>query len=269
MATGLEGVDVEIASPQGSGVPPQLGGSNGDATVPSQGAQSDQRQYPRRKLMGFTIIWLLTVVCIFARGGKGTAGLVPYCSVWYWLVAVATIFALAAVSIQSARRAISEGRTPEEEGELQWSGATARQVARWSLMAGTLAALCGIGGGMVMGPILLDLGFLPQVQAATTATTLMVMSTSTCLAFLVAGTIPIDYAFWLAFATGVGAVVGKAGIGYVVKKFRRPSAIMFLLGGIILASVVVMGVTGIIDIANDIRHGRDMLFKPVCRKHFK
>merc|ERR1712176_1175040 len=131
-------------------------------------------------------------------------------------------------------------------------------------MGGAVAALCGIGGGMVMGPILLNLGFAPQVQSATTATTLFVMSTSTCIAFLVAGTAPPDFSFWLAFATGLGAVFGKAVIGWLVKKFRRPSLIMFLLGGIISLSVIVMFITGVIDIANDIQQGKDMLFSGFC-----
>merc|ERR1712151_943259 len=142
------------------------------------------------------------------------------------------IAALASISVQATRRAVTEAiskpeRAPEIEGELQWTVHTSMSVVRWSLMAGTLAAMCGIGGGMVMGPKLLDLGFLPQVQSATTATTLFVMSTSTCLAFLVDGTAPPDYAFWLAFATSLGAVVGKALIGWVIKRFRRPSVLMF------------------------------------------
>jgi len=229
----------------------------------------EQRQYPRRKLLGFGAIWMITVACILARGGKGSAGLVPFCSAWYWLVALATIMVLACISAQAAKRAVAEGRArperaPEVEGELQWTPRAAMSVTMWSLLAGTLAALCGIGGGMVMGPILLDLGFLPQVQSATTATTLFVMSTSTCLAFLVAGAVPVDYVFWLAAATGAGAIFGKAIVGYFVKKLRRPSIIMFLLGGIIAASVVVMGTTGAIDIVNDIRNGEDMLFKGFC-----
>merc|ERR1712151_784576 len=179
------------------------------------------------------------------------------------------IAALASISVQATRRAVTEAiskpeRAPEIEGELQWTVHTSMSVVRWSLMAGTLAALCGIGGGMVMGPILLDLGFLPQVQSATTATTLFVMSSSTCIAFLVEGIAPLDYAIWLAFATGVGAVFGKSIIGYCVKKFRRPSLIMFLLGGIITASMLVMSITGTIDVVNDVRNDQDMLFTGAC-----
>merc|ERR1712107_765625 len=83
------------------------------------------------------------------------------------------------------------------------------------------------------------------------------MSSSTAIAFLVQGSAPFDYAAFLACATGVGAVFGKIVVGWVVKKFRRPSLIIFLLGGIILASVIIMAITGAIDVINDIRNGRN------------
>lgn len=46
---------------------------------------------------------------------------------------------------------------------IQW---TSRQLAVYpviALLAGALAGLLGIGGGMVIGPLLLELGVLPQV----------------------------------------------------------------------------------------------------------
>merc|ERR1740121_373851 len=174
---------------------------------------------------------------------------------------------LGGIGSYAASRAVKpdEEQQPAREGELQWSSQTTKEIAMWSLFAGMLAALCGIGGGMVMGPRLLDLGFLPQVQAATTATTLFVMSTSTVLAFIIQGTAPLDYTIFLACFTGVGAVFGKAVIGWLVKRFRRPSIIMFLLGGIILTSVVVMFVTGIVDVVNDIQNGEGLLFSSLCK----
>jgi len=181
------------------------------------------------------------------------------------VTALAAAVLLAIMSCFAAMRAVAHATPADvESDDLQWSGPTARRIQLCSFAAGTLAALCGIGGGMIMGPLLLGLGFLPQVQSATTATTLFVLSTSTCLAFLVAGTAQLDYALWLAFMTGLGAVFGKAVIGWIVKRFRRPSIIMFLLGGIITASVVVMVITGTIDVINDIQHGNDMFFRGLC-----
>lgn len=220
-------------------------------------------QFPLKQLARFVAMWLVMVVSIFARGGPAAHGIVPYCSVWYWLLAALTIGVLMSIGYASALSAIADD-SPREEGDMEWTPQTVSKVSRWSLLAGTLAALCGIGGGMVMGPILLDLGFLPQVQSATTATTLFVMSSSTCIAFLVGGVAPVDYAFWLAFFTGVGAVCGKAIIGWVVKRFRRPSIIMFLLAGIICVSVLVMGITGIVDVVDEINSGGSLGFRSFC-----
>merc|ERR1711998_117385 len=55
------------------------------------------------------------------------------------------------------------------------------ELASKAFAAGILAAVCGIGGGMVMGPILVQLNVPPPVSAATTATTLLVLSSSTGL----------------------------------------------------------------------------------------
>eukprot|EP00418_Pyrodinium_bahamense_P070308 CAMPEP_0179096260 /NCGR_PEP_ID=MMETSP0796-20121207/44244_1 /TAXON_ID=73915 /ORGANISM="Pyrodinium bahamense, Strain pbaha01" /LENGTH=628 /DNA_ID=CAMNT_0020793977 /DNA_START=1 /DNA_END=1884 /DNA_ORIENTATION=- len=225
-----------------------------------------QVQFPKRRLAIFGLMWAVVVATIFARGGHATPGLVPFCSVWYWLLAVLAAVVLESIGFFAARRAISHSSPPGEEGGLEWTAQAARRIMLWSLLAGTMAALCGIGGGMVMGPILLNLGFLPQVQSATTATTLFVMSTSTCIAYLVAGTAPLDYSLWLACSTGLGAVFGKAVVGWAVKRFQRPSIIMFLLGGIIGASVVVMVITGLIDVVDSIEQGEDMGFTGLCDK---
>lgn len=227
-------------------------------------ASRQQVQFPKRRLAILALMWIIVVLSIFIRGGPASPGLVRFCSISYWLLAVVTAFILECISVFAVTRAIAHGSPPGESGGLHWTPRSARKIMIWSLMAGTMAAMCGIGGGMVMGPILLNLGFLPQVQSATTATTLFVMSTSTCIAFLVAGTAPADYALWLAFATAVGAVCGKAIIGWLVKRLKRPSLIMFLLGGIIGTSVVVMFITGLLDVVSDIREGKDMSFKGFC-----
>jgi len=256
-------VDLDLAaSPKGGDFGPAASLQSADGHMAAARTEGGpvQRQYPSGKLAAFFVMWIIVVLSIFLRGGKHFHGVVTYCSFAYWLFAPITMVALSCISLHASKRAVDMApRT--NDGEFSWTVRSAAKVSIWCLMGGTLAALCGIGGGMIIAPMLLDLGFLPQVQSATTATTLFVMSTSTCLAFLVAGTAPVDYAFWLAVATGLGAILGKAFIGYFVKKFRRPSMIIFLLGGIIAVSAIVMAVTGSIDVVNDIQHGKDLMFK--------
>jgi len=243
--------------------------AEGSSQASSQASQQSP-QFPVRSLAAFAAVWALVLVCIFLRGGKATKGAVEFCSMGYWLIAVVTAAGLALIGMIFTGMALNSQETspaessPSSQSELVWTRQSAQLIVGWSLIAGTMAAMCGIGGGMIMGPKLLDLGVLPQVQSATTATTLFVMSSTTAITFLVQGSAPVDYAFFLAFMTGVGAIFGKIIIGWVVKKFRRPSFIIFLLGGIILASVIVMSITGLIDVINDIKHGRNLSFKGFC-----
>lgn len=245
--------------------------NDGDPSGSAQAKQaSDSRppgpgqpQFPRERLCQFAAMWMVTVGCIFARGGRASKGLFEYCGIAYWLITVAAMAVLALLGLLGARRAVAEARGSEDD-EFRWTLVTARRIVLTSLGAGILAALCGIGGGMILGPILLDLGVLPQVQSSTTASTLFVLSSSAAIAFLVQGTAPVDYALFLAMMTALGAVIGKSIIGFLVKLYRRPSAIIFLLGGIITASIVVMVITGTIDVVNDARQGHGMGFKGIC-----
>lgn len=233
--------------------------------APSDLKSQPQAQFPRAQLMQFAFMWLVTVLCIVARGGKASPGLASYCGQAYWLITLCTVAALAAMNFVGAQRAVQQaGDAPADNDGIQWTMAVAQRLAISSLVAGTLGALCGVGGGMVLGPILLDLGVLPQVQSASTAMTLLLLSSSSALAFLVQGAAPMDYAVFFAVFTASGAVIGKAVIGWLVKLYRRPSALIFLLGGIILASVLIMASTGTINVINDIRNGQGLGFKSIC-----
>ena len=61
------------------------------------------------------------------------------------------------------------GRQPAE-GDIAWDRQRAAQCMRWTLCAGIVAGLVGVGGGMLLGPLMLQMGVLPQVSTATTAT---------------------------------------------------------------------------------------------------
>eukprot|EP00913_Durusdinium_trenchii_P017469 g16415.t1 len=255
-------------------------------SVQSLQSVHSEPQYPKGKLAGFLLMWLVVVVSILFRGGHAAPGIVSMCSPMYWAFALATAIILLLLSAASSCMAGQDA--VQADGSLQWTLKTSLYVSVWSLLAGTMAALCGIGGGMIMGPKLLDLGCLPQVQSATTATTLFVMSTSTAIAFLVQGAFSemghkswsvwrgelecsatLDYSLWLGFATALGAVVGKAVVGWVVKRTQRPSVIMFLLGGIIALSVVVMSITGFIDVVDDLVQGNDLGFRDPCESGWR
>ena len=62
-----------------------------------------------------------------------------------------------------------------------------------SLLAGLTAGLFGIGGGIVKGPLLMELGVVPQAAAAAAATMILFTAAAACITNLVLGTIDIGY----------------------------------------------------------------------------
>merc|ERR1719476_183621 len=113
------------------------------------------------------------------------------------------------------------------------------------VLAGCLAALCGIGGGMVIGPILVQMKVKPPVAAATTGVTLLVLASSTTLVYACRGTAPWRYACLLSACTFLGSLVGKSIIGWYVKQTRKQSLIVWILAGITMLSTVLLATVGV------------------------
>jgi len=79
---------------------------------------------------------------------------------------------------------------PFVEGDILWTWPAFRLYCFITFVAGVVAGLIGIGGGMVLGPMMLQLGVLPQVSAATTATMIVLTSSSAALVFVTGGLVP-------------------------------------------------------------------------------
>jgi len=130
-----------------------------------------------------------------------------------------------------------------------------------TLAAGVIAGLIGIGGGMVIGPILLELGFNPQVSSALTATNVLMSSSSVSMLVLMSGAAPIDEALFFAFVCFIGAYIGKNFLGKLIKRLGKTSIIIFILGGVIFLAIVAVVAQGIIEFANN---GIDFKFTHIC-----
>ena len=63
-----------------------------------------------------------------------------------------------------------------EVGDIVWTPETTLQYPLLCSGSGVIAGMFGVGGGIVKGPLMLHLGVLPEVAAATSAT--MILFTS-------------------------------------------------------------------------------------------
>ena len=209
------------------------------------------------------VVWMGLLALLLARGRKGAPSIfgVRPCGRGYWLISLCGLVWLLAISIIAGRRLVRTSvatrrrhaaRDPSAPaplpGDVEWDGLKAAHSLVLALVAGLVAGLVGVGGGMVLGPMMLELGVLPQVSAATTGTMVLLTSSSAAAVFLLAGIVPIDYALALGFVALTGGCFGKLCIGALVRRYKAAALIILLLGGLIGVSMLATTAAGLLDL---------------------
>lgn len=130
-----------------------------------------------------------------------------------------------------------------------------------SYISGIGAGLLGIGGGMIMNPVMLDLGFLPEVSAAVAGFSVLFTSSSTTSQFVVAGAINFEQALYYLGFSSLGSLIGNIIIFRIVRKYNKPSILVWILFGLLFSSVLVLPTMGIYNIY---RKGNVFNFNSPC-----
>lgn len=203
--------------------------------------EEDHRQFPREKLIALLVLWVGLSIITFLKGGKGVESLIGITckSPWYavlivcqflWTLGFAGFFAKKLMKKQQQKESANYPFQPEDP---VWDFAKVRFYASFTFLAGIVAGLIGIGGGMVLGPLMLVMGIHPRVSTATTATMIVLTSSSAAIIFVSSGLVPWSYAIFFFFVCLCGAYIGKTHIDGYVKKTGKASILILILATII------------------------------------
>eukprot|EP00531_Pseudo-nitzschia_arenysensis_P017841 CAMPEP_0116156454 /NCGR_PEP_ID=MMETSP0329-20121206/22842_1 /TAXON_ID=697910 /ORGANISM="Pseudo-nitzschia arenysensis, Strain B593" /LENGTH=603 /DNA_ID=CAMNT_0003653541 /DNA_START=235 /DNA_END=2046 /DNA_ORIENTATION=- len=232
--------------------------------------ERDSRQYPKEKLICFAILWAGLTLLTFLKGGKGVPSLVGInCeSPWFgflvgcqflWTFGFAAYFAIKLMREATEKKACGY---PFHEQDVLWDFSKTRFYAFFTFVAGIVAGLIGIGGGMVLGPLMLVMGIYPRVSTATTATMIVLTSSGVAISYVTAGLVPWEYAITFFCTCFIGALVGKTKIDAYVKKTGKSSILIFLLATIIALATFMALLIALLRL-----HAADWCFpgfKPFC-----
>jgi uncharacterized membrane protein YfcA len=202
----------------------------------------DMRQFPKEKIIGLVVIWIIIFILTLLRGGKGVPSLIGITceNSWYsvlivlqfaWLMGAAIYFGIQLIRKQQARVQV---RYPFQAEDPVWDVKALRFFGSCTFAAGVLAGLIGIGGGMILGPLMLVMGLHPRVSSASTATMIVLTSSSVAVAFVTSGLVPWSYALFYFMVCFLGALINKRQIDAYVKRTGRASLLIFILASIIL-----------------------------------
>uniref|UniRef100_A0A5B6Z9J0 Sulfite exporter TauE/SafE family protein 4 n=1 Tax=Davidia involucrata TaxID=16924 RepID=A0A5B6Z9J0_DAVIN len=178
---------------------------------------------------------------------------VVVCSAWYWVlnclqfpVAIG-VFAYECVKLyKESKKRRSTGNTESVcEANIEWTPLNLAFCSFCGILGGTVGGLLGSGGGFILGPLLLEIGVIPQVASATATFVMMFSSSLSVVEFYLLKRFPIPYALYLIAVSVLAGFWGQFLIRKLITFLRRASIIVFILSAVIFASALTMGVIGI------------------------
>lgn len=187
----------------------------------------------------------------------------PQCSTLYWLqllgmLMLCVVFTKAGINTITARNMEDDAA----EGVLAWTPTTFWMYPLFAVAAGFLGGFLGIGGGIIMGPLLLELGMTAEANQATTAMFVFLSSSLATIQFVMLGKTMPQFVLWFTTWVVVSTFIGQTGIDYMLRKYKRSSLIILSIAGIVAGSLIMMSFIGFSEVYNDIQRGANMGLKP-------
>merc|ERR1719247_379242 len=102
-----------------------------------------------------------------------------------------------------------QGHDQGLDGDIVWTPMNSITLPMLCLPCGIFAGLLGVGGGMVVGPLLLELGARHATVSATSTFTVLVTASSSAVQFVVMGKLPASYAIFFTVTGALGGLCGQ------------------------------------------------------------
>ena len=120
---------------------------------------------------------------------------------------------------------------------LEWTERNSILYPIYCCFAGLLAGIFGVGGGLLKGPLMLELGVLPAVASATSGVMILFTSAAATSSFFILGNFDgvYIYAAVIFLLAMSGTLIGQAFV-----QIKRPSFITLMIASIVSASAVML-----------------------------
>lgn len=234
----------------------------------------DDKELPTFKMAMAVVVTAGVLALNLARGSE-SAGFNPFnieCgSGGYYFLSLAVIPYCGAAYYLTRNHVLEQymARVAAEwefhEGDVEWDEHKIWKYPLYGIFSGVIAGMFGIGGGMINGPLMVELGFLPEVAVATGATTLLFTSATSTIMYVQLDLMNYEYALPLFVIGFLSTVVGQIMFNKVMEAYKRDSLIIFTIAGIVFASACLMGIEGMFIFTN-FMNGESHAITGICEK---
>jgi len=248
------------------------GASEGGAETPTATVDDEAAvrlsswEYVMWKKLGMVAgLWIILSVSILIRGssaGEESFAGILYCSAGFWgmTVAIPLIqigFSALFGKIEIDKAALDSGiqRTSSKAlldyTDVEWNWMNVVRYMVYAFVCGLLAGCLGIGGGLVLSPLLLELGFFPAVASAISGMAVLVTSTSALFAYGLSNKVYWQFVILLMPLTFISTMVGKILIDSYAERNNKQSSIIWSVAIFLVLCLVMLTIRGLIELASD------------------
>ncbi len=182
--------------------------------------------------------------------------MIDRCSISYWILLIAYIPIGLIITIQAAKSILSENKYrldigfPYDKNDIMWRQDLLYKFPIFGFLAGTVAGSVGIGGGLLLGPLLIELGINPVISTVTSNFLVLFTSSSTSIQFTLAGMMNINYGGICTFFSMSGSLIGTLTLHYILIIYKRESILVFVLVLVLVISSIILPIYSILQISN-------------------
>lgn len=204
-------------------------------------------------VVGIFFVWLL----MFAASFHGLSA----CSWQFGVFFLTLAMLLVLVSFVAVRYILT--REDPAQKPVDWTSSSDNVLGAFTYPAisfggGFLGGLLGLGGGVIMSPVLLEVGMHSESVQATTAVIVFLSSSLATIQFALLNQIVWHYALWYSAVTILATVLGQHLCDIYVRRTGRYSLITLSIAGVLLFSLVALTIVGTRNVVTDIQYGQQM-----------
>lgn len=238
------------------------GKEEGDVQLHIEGTR-----FPKQTLAMIICFWFFVFFIALLKGGSGTPSILPFVScnnTGYWAIQLFCWVCMFIVFIFIRKQVLKSDIKTFVDGDVDWNYRNSITIPLICLPCGLCAGLLGVGGGMVVAPLLVELGAQNEIIRATSTFTVLITASSSATQFVLMGKLPPFYALFFAMVGGLGTCLGQWAVERVIKRFRSTSVIVFGIAGVIFMSTCAIGYTGIRALVRIAEIGGNIGLRNLC-----
>jgi len=187
----------------------------------------------------FTSILIISIFSI-------TRSLLDKCSLSYWIHILSQFLIVGIIGYLIIKYLANDYEKKRQnnyiflEGDIIWKKENITKFILIATITGALSTYMGIGGGMLITPIMMQVGMIPEVVVATSSITTFFSSIISTINYILVGKLLINYGLLYSFISALGSILGLKLSNIILSRFKRQSIIIFIVSLILFTSIILL-----------------------------